>query len=88
MIYSIRIRNSAAKELRRLPVADRRQVAAAIDRLAHTPREGRVLKGGLRGLRRLRVGRVRVIYEVQDDTLVVLLLRVGSRAHAYRGAIL
>lgn len=84
MIYSIRIKRSAAKDLKRIPLADRQKVAAAIDGLAGRPLQGRVLKGGLRGLRRIRVGRYRVIYEVQDEALIVLVVRVGARDKAYR----
>ena len=87
MIYSVRIKRSAAKDLERIPVADRRQVAAAIDGLARRPLLGKVLKGALRGLRRIRVGRYRVIYEVQDGALVVLVIRVAGRGEAYRGVI-
>lgn len=84
MIYSVRIKRSAAKDLERLPVRDRIQLAAAIDQLAARPTQGAVLKGTLRGLRRIRVGRYRVIYEVQDEVLVVLVVRVAARGSAYR----
>lgn len=84
MIYSVRIKRSAAKDLKRLPVADQHQIAAAIDTLARQPLQGKVLKGGLRGLRRVRVGRYRVIYEVKDEELIVLVVRVGARDKAYR----
>ncbi len=87
MIYSVRIKRSAARDLQRVPVADRRKVAAAIDHLAQRPLQGRILKGGLRGLRRVRVGRYRVIYEVQDEALIVLVVRVASRDMAYRGPV-
>ncbi len=87
MIYSIRIKRSAAKHLKRIAVADRQKIAAAIDHLAQRPLQGKVLKGGLRGLRRVRVGRYRVIYEVQDEALIVLVVRVAARDAAYRGAI-
>ena len=87
MIYSVRIKRSAAKDLKRIPVADRHKVVATIDGLARRPLLGKVLKGALRGLRRIRVGRYRVIYEVQDGALVVLVVRVAGRGEAYRGAI-
>lgn len=88
MIYSVRIKRSAAKDLERIHLTDRRRVAAAIDDLAHQPLQGKVLKGGLRGLRRVRVGRYRVIYEVEDQELIVLVVRVGARDKAYRGSAL
>ena len=84
MNYSIRIKNSAAKELRRVPKPHLIRIVAAIDRLAETPHLGSALKGDLRGLRRLRVGSYRILYEVQDDTLIVLVIRVAHRQDAYR----
>ncbi|MDE2676380.1 MAG: type II toxin-antitoxin system RelE/ParE family toxin [Gemmatimonadota bacterium] len=86
MNYSIRIKRSAARELGRIPPDDRMRVIRAIDRLAEQPLTGSVLKGGLRGLRRVRIGRYRVLYEVLDDELVVLVVRVSHRRDAYRSS--
>ena len=63
---------------------DRTRIVAAVDRLAEFPHLGSALKGDLRGLRRLRVGDYRVVYEVCDDELVVLVIRVAHRRDAYR----
>ena len=82
--YSIRIKRSAAREIGRIPRDDRIRIVGAIDRLAEQPLTGSVLKGGLRGLRRVRVGRDRVLYEVLDDELVVLGVGVFHRREAYR----
>ena len=84
MIFSIRIKESAAKELRHVAKPDRVRIVAAIDRLAETPHLGAALKGELRGLRRLRVGDFRVVYEIRDEELVVLVVRVAHRRDAYR----
>ncbi len=84
MSFSIGIKESAARELRRVAGPDRARIVAAIDRLAETPRLGTALKGDLRGLRRLRVGDWRIVYEVQDDALIVLVVRVGHRREVYR----
>ena len=84
MSFSIRIKGSAARELKRLNRPDRIRIVDAIDRLAETPRVGAALKGGLRGLRRLRVGDYRVVYEVRGDDLVVLVVRIAHRRDAYR----
>ena len=56
----------------------------AIDGLGAQPLAGSALKGGLRGLRRLRVGDYRIVYELLDDELVVLVIRVAHRRGAYR----
>ncbi len=84
MHYSIRIKRSAARELDRVPKTDRQRILPAIDRLAEQPLAGSALKGDLRGLRRVRVGNYRIVYEVLDDVLVVLVVRVGHRRDTYR----
>lgn len=82
--YSVRIKRSAVKSLGRIPKHDRVRIVDAIDGLAEHPHAGTALKGGLRGLRRIRVGGYRVVYEVQDGTLVVLVVRVAQRGTVYR----
>ena len=84
MRYSIRIKRSAERELARIDKPQRRRIIAAIDRLAEHPDAGNRLKGSLRGLRRLRVGDYRVLYEVLDGELIVLVVRVAHRREAYR----
>lgn len=84
MNFSIRIKSSAAKELGRVGKQDRARIVAAIDRLADNPFLGTALKGDLRGLRRLRVGEYRIVYEVQQNVLVVMVVRVARRTAAYR----
>ena len=82
--YSVRIKRSAAKALSGIPKQDRVRIVDAIDGLAEHPHAGSSLKGGLRGLRRIRVGGYRVVYEVQDAALIVLVVRVAHRGTAYR----
>ena len=84
MSFSIRIKESAAKELRRVAKPDRARIVAAIDRLSETPHLGTSLKGDLRGLRRIRVGDYRILYEVRDKELVVLVVRIAHRGDAYQ----
>ena len=86
MSYSIRIRRSAARELGRVPRRERERLIEAIDALAEHPLSGNALKGGLRGLRRIRAGDYRVVYEVQEDALIVLVVRAAHRRDAYRRA--
>lgn len=84
MSYSVQIRRSAAKELARVQKEDRLRIIHAIDGLAERPLIGKPLKGSDRGLRRLRVGDYRIVYEVLADALVVLVVRVAHRREAYR----
>ena len=84
MRYSIQIKKSALKELQKLPERDRPRLIAAIDQLAEHPHAGKLLKGDLSGLRRLRVGTYRIIYEVDDGKVLILVLRVAHRKNIYR----
>lgn len=85
MSYSIRIKKSAAKELARIRSADRVLVIRAIDLLKDHPHSGSSLKGEYRGIRRIRVGDYRVLYEVSNEDLIILVIRVSTREEAYRG---
>ena len=84
MTYSLRIKGSAVKALRRLREADRLRLIDAIDRLATEPAAGGVLTGEFRGLRRLRVGSYRIVYEVDEGELTILVVRIGHRKDVYR----
>lgn len=82
--YSIKIKGSAAKTLRRIDARERTRLVAAIDRLAREPSAGAALKGEFGGLRRLRVGRYRIIYEAFHEELTILVVRIGHRREVYR----
>ena len=60
MSYSVQIKESAARELARIQYDDRLRIAGAIDGLGEDPFIGLPMKGGRRGLRRLRVGNYRM----------------------------
>jgi mRNA interferase RelE/StbE len=82
--YSIQIKASAERAIRKLELEDRERIVSAIDRLATERHAGSVLKGEYAGLRRVRVGRFRVVYEARDGELLVLVVRVAHRREVYR----
>ena len=84
MPFSVRIKASAAKELAAIDPANRRRLVTAIDALATDPLRRQALKGGSTGLRRIRVGDFRVVYEVRQAEVVVLVVRVGHRREVCR----
>ena len=84
MTWSVRIKQTALKELSKIAKADRRRIVRAIDDLPTNPFRGSALKGDLTGLRRIRVGSCRVIYEVREAVLIVLVVAVGHRRNTYR----
>lgn len=84
MSYSVTIKASAAQQLARVDATARRAVIEQIDRLATEPHVGTALKGELAGVRRVRVGAYRIVFEVRHHELIVLVLRVGHRSSVYR----
>lgn len=85
MTYSVELRPSARRELLKLPGADQRRVVAAMESLAARPRPQGVKKlAGMENLFRIRVGDYRVVYQIHDDRLLVLVVRIGHRKDVYR----
>ncbi len=87
MIWSVEFDDAAAKELRRLDHQTQHVILRYFrERIAgcEDPRRfGKSLSGEFAGLWRYRVGNYRMICMVEDDKLVVLVLRVGHRKDAY-----
>lgn len=83
--YEITLTHAAERSLRKLAAKARTRVAAAIELLQHNPRPpaAKQLVGGS-GVYRIRTGDYRIIYEVNDGALVILVLRVGHRREIYR----
>ena len=84
MRCSLRIKRSAAKALASLPKADRVRVVEAIDLLCDTPAAGSALTGEFEGLRRLRVGHYRLVYEWRRSELMTLVVRISQCRKVYR----
>ncbi len=84
MTYAVNIKQSAVKALEKINRGDRLRIVDAIEQLKSNPTAGSVLKGEFTGLRRIRLGNYRVVYEVQERQLVVLVIRIGHRREVYR----
>jgi mRNA interferase RelE/StbE len=84
MTCSVRLAPAAERQLRKFDPQVRRRVQAAIDLLATNPQPPKAtqLVGGA-GEWRVRTGDYRIIYEIHDDELIVLVLRVGHRREIY-----
>jgi len=84
--YHVTYAKAAARALRRLDRPVQRRLADAIDDLGDDPRpHGTKALQGADGLLRIRVGDYRVVYAVEDDQLVVLVVTLGHRREVYRG---
>ena len=85
MAYRIEFKPSAGKELSGLPKNIQKRIAAKIDALADNPRPREVEKlEGSEHRYRIRVGDYRIIYEVRDEVLLILVVRIGHRREVYR----
>ena len=84
--YSLRIKDSAAKEIERIePKKVRRQVVKGIQSLAADPRPAGCQKlAGTQDRYRLRQGSYRIVFSVRDEELVVILVKVGHRSDVYK----
>jgi mRNA interferase RelE/StbE len=85
LTYRVDILPSARRELAALPLKDRTRVDKRILSLGENPRPvGSKKLTGEDDLYRLRVGDYRVIYQVQDKVLLVLVVKIGNRREVYR----
>ena len=85
MTYRISLSPTAARQLRKFDPQVRRRIQAVLELLAVEPRPPAAtrLVGGA-GEWRVRTGDYRIIYEIEDQDLLVLVLSVGHRREIYR----
>jgi mRNA interferase RelE/StbE len=86
--WTIEYAESAKKTVSKLETQDRRRIRTFLEeKLASLsdPRSiGKPLSGSLSGLWRYRVGDYRVITRIEDDRMVILVVRIGPRKEVYR----
>jgi mRNA interferase RelE/StbE len=82
--YSIQIRRSAEKEIEQLPNKDRGKIIRRIEGLRDDPRPAGTKKLSGEEKYRLRQGNYRVLYEVHDDIVTIVVVKVADRKDAYR----
>ena len=83
--YSIEFLRTALKELSKLPLEVQQRIADRIDELKTNPYPPgiKALKNG-DGRLRFRVGDYRVIYRIEADNLVIIVIKVGHRRNIYK----
>ena len=82
--YRLLIKPSAGKEIESLPKQDRRRIVAKITSLSRDPRPPGCEKLSGHDQYRLRQGNYRILYEIQDCDLIVVVVKVGHRRDVYR----
>ena len=85
MKYRIKVQRSAAKTIEKIPKLDRKRIGKKIDSLAkRLPSADTTKMKGNNPFHKVRVGDYRIVYEIQDDVLLILIVKVGHRKDIYR----
>lgn len=81
--YKITFKSSVAKDLRNIPNTDVQRILSRIDQLVENPRAPGCIKLTGHDLYRARQGSYRIVYEIRDGELVVVVIKVAHRSAAY-----
>lgn len=85
MAYRIVFKPTAQRDLKKLSSKIQKRVLSEIVNLSENPRLPGIEKlTGYEGLFRLRVGDFRIIFEIHEDEVVILIVRIGDRKEIYR----
>jgi mRNA interferase RelE/StbE len=82
--YELRIKPSVAKDLRGIPKTDVRRVLKHMRSLCDDPRALGCERLGGQDLYRVRQGVYRIVYAIDDASVIVEVVRVGHRSEVYR----
>jgi len=82
--YSLEIKRSAAKELAQVPPKDRGRIVARIQALADDPRPVGAEKISGQERYRIRQGDYRILFEIEDRILRIIVVKIGHRRDVYR----
>ena len=86
--FEVFIKPSAVKEIEAISrKKDRQRIVQRIRQLADDPRPAGSQKLSGRDRYRIRQGPYRIVYAIEDDNLVVYVVKVGHRKDVYRGAL-
>ena len=86
-MYSLNFLNSAKKEFKKLDTIAQKTIKEKLLLLVENPEilknNIKALKGEYKGKFRLRVNQYRIIFQVKDDELIIIVVRVGHRKEVY-----
>ena len=84
--FELVFKQSVAKDLRSIPNKQVARILKRIDALKVEPRPPGVEKLSGQELFRIRQGVYRILYEIRDDQLIVVVVKIGHRRDVYRGS--
>ncbi len=83
MPYQVIITESAQKSLRKLDKKIRDNIFNKLESLKENPHIGKLLSANLSGFWSLRVRDYRVIYQIKNNELIILVIGIGHRKNVY-----
>lgn len=84
--YSLAFKKSVAKDLRNIPNTDVQRILTCIELLCENPRADGCIKLSGQERYRVRQGVYRIVYEIRDEELIILAVKVAHRSIAYKNS--
>ena len=82
--YRLVFKKSVAKDLRAIPNKDVKRILSCIESLLDNPRAEGCIKLSGQEWYRVRQGNYRIVYEIKDEELIILVIKVGHRSNVYK----
>jgi mRNA interferase RelE/StbE len=82
--YEIYFKESVWKDLKKIPKSELKRILSRVEKLGDDPRPMGCEKLTSEELYRIRQGKYRIIYSIQDNELTVWIIKVGHRKDVYR----
>jgi len=82
-VYEIILQSKAEKFLKKLDKTNQQRVINKLKCLKENPKLGVPLTANLAGLWKLRIGDYRAIYQILNQELTILILKIGKRDNVY-----
>ena len=83
--YRIDVKRSAAKALKKISRPDQKRISKAIDNLVENlPNPNTTKMKGDNPFHKIRVGDYLIVYDIQNDILLILIIKIGHRKDIYR----
>lgn len=82
-MFEIRLESPAKRFLKKIDTQEKIKIIKKLKELKSNPKLGKPLIGKLAGLRSLRIGKYRAIYQIKQDRLLIFVLRMGHRKSIY-----
>jgi mRNA interferase RelE/StbE len=83
--YQVELAPAAVRQIKKLPRDVQQLVVQQLEELALNPRPNGVVKlEGAESLYRVRLGDYRIVYQIQDEVLLVTVVKVAHRREVYR----